>query len=242
MDGFKDFTLDPVRFPEDKVKAFVDKLHADKQRLIVIVDAGKAYQSTYPAYQRGHELDVFLKNPDGSECVGQVWPGYTVFPDWWHPNAQKYWDHEIGDWMTRLHLDGLWIDMDEPACFGLGSHGSGKIDVTLDCLEPWTLPETVQDKMHAEQKAALDALAEEAKTLLPHEKRNLLYPPYAINNGHGDLSEKTMPMTAQHYGGIAHYDLHSLYGHAECYTTRQSLLKHKPNERPFILSRSTFAG
>lgn len=34
----------------------------------------------YDPYTKGTELNVFITNPDGSEYVGQVWPGYTVRP------------------------------------------------------------------------------------------------------------------------------------------------------------------
>lgn len=34
----------------------------------------------YDPYTKGTELNVFITNPDGSEYVGQVWPGYTVSP------------------------------------------------------------------------------------------------------------------------------------------------------------------
>ncbi|KAI8146374.1 alpha glucosidase [Fennellomyces sp. T-0311] len=239
MDTFRDFTLDPIHFPEDRMKAMSDELHANKQRLVLMVDAGKVYRSDYAPYIRGQELDVFMKNPDGSYFVGEVWPGYTVFPDWFHPNASKYWEYEIGSWMERLQLDGVWIDMDEPASFCLGSCGSGKMDILPPSYEPWTLPQVQQDMMHVQQEQALQELA---KSVDPKETRNLLYPKYAINNGFGNLSEKTAPMIAYHYGDIPHYDLHNLYGHAECSTTRNALLKYKSNERPFIISRSTFSG
>ena len=140
-----------------------------------------------------------------------------VFPDWFHPNAAKYWDYEIASWMERLNLDGLWIDMDEPASFCLGSCGSGKMDVLPPSYEPWTLPEVEQNLMHIQEEKALQELA---KSVDPKETRNLLYPKYAINNGFGNLSEKTAAMIAYHHGDIPHYDLHNLYGHAECSTTR----------------------
>ncbi|KAI7855515.1 alpha glucosidase [Circinella umbellata] len=239
MDKFKDFTFDPIHFPEYRMKELSDHLHANKQRMVLMVDAGKAYMSKYEPYIRGAELDVFMKNPDGSNYVGEVWPGYTVFPDWFHPNASKYWDYEIGSFMGRMGLDGLWIDMDEPSSFCLGSCGSGKMDQLPPSFEPWTLPEEQQYTMHMYEEQALKELA---KTVSPEESRNLLYPKYTIRSMGGNLSEKTAAMIAYHYNDIPHYDLHNLYGHAECSITRNAMLKYKPNERPFIISRSTFSG
>ncbi|CAO3630085.1 unnamed protein product [Mucor hiemalis] len=124
MDSRKDFTFDPVNFPKEKMIAFSRTLHEQGQKFVVMVDPAIPVNSTYEPYLRGQELDVFIKNVDGSEYQGQVWPGYTVFPDWWHPNISLYWEKEIGDWMKSLELDGLWIDMNEPSSFCLGSCGS----------------------------------------------------------------------------------------------------------------------
>jgi alpha-glucosidase len=104
--------------------------------------------------------------------------------------------------------------MNEPASFCLGSCGSGKVDAGKQVYR-WDLPQDVQEKNHADQEAALIAMGNPAG-----ETRNLLYPKYAINNGAGNLSEVTVAMTAVHYGGIPHYDIHNLYGHAESYITR----------------------
>ncbi|KAI8142898.1 alpha glucosidase [Fennellomyces sp. T-0311] len=238
MDTFQDFTFDPVNFPEERMIQLGKDLHANGQRFVVMVNAGKHYKSGYPAYEDGHELDIFMKNPDGEEYVGQVWPGYTVYPDWFHPDISKYWNKHVGAWMERVGLDGVWIDMDEPAAFCLGSCGTGLKDTAPPSLEPWTLPENVQTEMHADQEAALQKLEKEHVT----DSRHLLYPNYAINNGHGNLSEKTGMTIAYHHGGIAHYDYHSLYGHSECYHTRNALIEHNKTERPFILTRSSFVG
>lgn len=60
--------------------------------------------------------DVFIKNPDGTEYIGQVWPGYTVcsvfflafltpnvhalqvFPDWFAPNTLGWWTESLKNW------------------------------------------------------------------------------------------------------------------------------------------------
>jgi alpha-glucosidase len=96
--------------------------------------------------------------------------------------------------------------MNEPSSFCLGSCGSGKRN---------QIPPASSDTEHAKEQAALNALG----TGVPGDSRNLLYPPYIINNGAGNLSEKTAPTIATHYGKIPHYDVHNLYGHGEAYTT-----------------------
>jgi hypothetical protein len=103
--------------------------------------------------------------------------------------------------------------MNEPSSFCLGSCGTGKRNESPQFW--WNLPADEYVTLHAEWEANLNALG----TGVPGDSRNLLYPPYMINNGAGNLSEKTAPTTALHYGKIPHYDLHNLYGHAESHVT-----------------------
>ncbi|KAK9871595.1 hypothetical protein WA026_012975 [Henosepilachna vigintioctopunctata] len=54
--------------------------------------------------------------------------------------------------------------------------------------------------------------------------------------------EITMPKDCLHYGGWEHRHLHNLYGFVYTAITYEGLLMRNPNKRPFILSRSHFAG
>ncbi|KOS19918.1 putative alpha/beta-glucosidase [Escovopsis weberi] len=119
MDRRRVFSLDPERFPLEKMQGLVSHLHAHDQHYVVMVDPAVAWQDYAPA-KRGVEDNVFLRRANGSEWVGVVWPGVAVFPDWFHPNATSYWNNQFKtffDPKTGVDIDALWIDMNEPSNF-----------------------------------------------------------------------------------------------------------------------------
>ncbi|KAG8913947.1 hypothetical protein FRC02_005229, partial [Tulasnella sp. 418] len=114
------FTTDPDYFPLDRMQQITKYLHDHNQQYILMMDPAVAYQpnKNYGAYDHGAEADVFLKNADGSPYLGVVWPGLTVFPDWFHPKASDYWTTEIKSFFDEkngINVDGIWIDMNEAA-------------------------------------------------------------------------------------------------------------------------------
>ncbi|KAL2922090.1 Alpha-glucosidase [Bienertia sinuspersici] len=197
MDAFKDFTLDPVHFPLDKMQQFLNKLHKNGQRYVPILDPGINTNKSYETFIRGMQSDVYIKR-DGKPYLGSVWPGPVYYPDFLDPSAQNFWIDEIKRFRDILSFDGIWIDMNEASNF---------------------------------------------ITSAPAPGSSLDNPPYKINNSGGrvPISSKTIPASAMHHGNITEYNAHNLYGFLESQATREALIRTR-TERPFLLSRSTFAG
>jgi alpha-glucosidase len=178
------------------------------------------------------EADVFLKKANGSLFKGKVWPGVTVFPDWFHPNTQQYWNDEFASFFnaeTGVDIDALWIDMNEPANFcdypcddpesqteqngtslqaieygPKGSNGTAKrhngAGATLSPRHD--TPKPIDGRVQLEGREVGD------KKGLPG--RDLINPPYKIQNELGSLSNRTANTDLIHQGGWAEYDTHNL--------------------------------
>lgn len=142
------------RFPVKEMKEFISELHTNHQYYIPIIDAGihkvdpKNQTDIYDVYSRGAALNTFLHNPDGSEYIGKVWPGYTVFPDWFANNTQKWWTQAFRNFSeTQVDFDGIWLDMNEPSSFCEGSCGSHAFlsDVNPGSVLPGQIGNSVED-------------------------------------------------------------------------------------------------
>ncbi|KIP03540.1 glycoside hydrolase family 31 protein [Phlebiopsis gigantea 11061_1 CR5-6] len=265
----RDFTSDPVSFPGEDMRAFIQELRANNQHYVPIVDAAVAKQvndtDIYDPYTRGVELDTFIKNPDGTEYVGQVWPGYTVFPDWFAPNAQQYWTEALTNWSKAgVEFSGIWLDMNEASSFCDGSCGTG-VDISNTSV-PFLLPgvpgNLVSDYPEGYNATisgpsgnitvngtltygvgvdSTSALSKRGIGAGNQTGVDLNTPPYAIHNGNGRLSLHALATNATHAGGYAELDVHNLWGLMEEIATHRALQKILPGKRPFMISRSTFA-
>ncbi|KYQ89141.1 alpha-glucosidase [Tieghemostelium lacteum] len=126
MDKYKDFTLDPDNFPQPLMAELISLLHGNNQHYIMIVDPGIYNQDDqYQTYQDLMASGAYIRQSDGqTPLVGKVWPGYTLFPDFLHPNAQSFWTQQFRGWYKQVEFDGVWIDMNEPSNFCDGDCGS----------------------------------------------------------------------------------------------------------------------
>ncbi|KAJ8251633.1 hypothetical protein GJAV_G00223460 [Gymnothorax javanicus] len=116
------FTFDPLRFGD--LPEMVKELHQAGMKYVLILDPGISSSSppgSYKPFDDGLRRSVFIKNATGQPLIGKVWPGPTVFPDFTNPETQSWWLENIRDFHSKVPLDGLWIDMNEPASFVQGS-------------------------------------------------------------------------------------------------------------------------
>ncbi|CAG8526740.1 12337_t:CDS:10, partial [Dentiscutata heterogama] len=237
MEGFKDFTWNSINYPREEIAKFVNILHENDQHYVVIVDPGIKIEHGYWAYDEGVKRDIFIKNARGENIVGQVWPGLTNFPDWFNKDTEKYWGDAIEKWLYNVDVDGLWIDMNEPASWCRGE--CTDVNIVEQILPYGQANDQEINNILNNGPGSITSPA----TIMYNS--NLNDPPYRIDNGGArlPLDSLTLSMDARHANGFLEYDVHNLYGHMEAMTTWKVWTKRfGKGKRPFIITRSTFAG
>jgi alpha-glucosidase len=163
--------------------------------------------------------------------LGAVWPGVTVYPDWFNPGTQEWWDGEFArffDPSTGVDIDGLWIDMNEAANFCPWPCKNPAAYAEENNLPPAApavressprpipgFPSDFQPKNPPAVRRSASSKTRRGKgTKAGLPDRNLISPPYQIANAAGSLSNKTIDTDLVHNGGdsFVEYDTHNLYG------------------------------
>lgn len=139
MDRRRTFSLDPDRFPTHRMLDLIKYLRNRQQHYIMMIDPAVA-DKNYSAFNRGVDMNVFVKKKQTSLFRGAVWPvtwaftpgdelwltnfqGVTVFPDWFHPNASAYWLERFEESFNPtdgVDIDGVWYVSAMPRIYYFG--------------------------------------------------------------------------------------------------------------------------
>lgn len=173
------FTVDAQKFPN--FPGMIHDFLSQGVRTVLITDLHIKQERGYAPYDSGEAGDFFVKNPDGSDYVGVVWPGKSVFPDFTRKAARDWWGSLYKQFVDD-GVAGFWNDMNEPAIFERADK---------------TMPLDVVDRIEEP----------------------------------GEPPRKTDQR-----------EIHNVFGMLNSEATHDGLLKLRPNLRPFVLTRATYAG
>lgn len=181
QDRNRPFTTNAATFPD--LAGLAAQLRAEDLHLVLITDLhiANAPAQGYGPYDSGIAGDHFVKQPDGTNFVGTVWPGATVFPDFTRAATRLWWGGLYRDFVAD-GVGGFWNDMNEPALFRTPSK---------------TMP---LDTLHRIEE-----------------------PGFATRIA-------------------THAEIHNIYGMENSRATYEGLLNLAPEERPFVMTRASFAG
>ena len=114
MDGYKNFTADPEKYGD--LAELSKELGDQGIRLVPIIDAGTKIEKGNVVYDEGVEKGYFVKDEEGNDFVGAVWPGRCHFPDFLRPEVRDWFGHHY-KYLTDMGIEGFWNDMNEPTLF-----------------------------------------------------------------------------------------------------------------------------
>lgn len=114
MNGYRIFTWDKRFFPHPS--QMLSDLKKKGFKVVTIIDPGVKTDSSYSVYTSGLKDNVYVKLPNGSNYLGDVWPGQVVFPDFSNPKTRVWWGEQFKG-LIDDGVSGIWLDMNEPSNF-----------------------------------------------------------------------------------------------------------------------------
>ena len=114
LDSYKILTIDKNRFPQ--MKNLADKLSSRGVELIAINDAAVKIEKGYPLYDELID-NKLVSTLDGQTYVNAVWPGDSVFPNYFDVKTQEVVYKYMAKFIEENGFSGIWNDMNEPASF-----------------------------------------------------------------------------------------------------------------------------
>ena len=214
MADFQIFSLNDDNF--SYLPNYVENtIHKDHGKFVPIIDIGISYnEENLNKYAIiGDKYNLFIKSGyTHKNLMAKVWPGLTVFPDFFNPQINKLWDVGLNDYYEIIKYDGIWLDMNEPSNLNIHGICPGEI-----------FEEEDEEKKYEEQI---------------NKNLEFSYLP-GYKNKINCLTTGTISMNALTYNNILYNNkpLISVYQARQTYNYLKNI-----NKRPFILTRANSFG
>ena len=116
MEGYQIFTL-KNEFSE--LPQYINNvIHKEHGYFVPIIDIGMPHNSNKnnKLINKGKKHQLFIKSGyTGDNLIAYVWPGKTIFPDFFNPEIGLIWDKGLDNYYNIIKYDGIWLDMNEIA-------------------------------------------------------------------------------------------------------------------------------
>ncbi len=96
-------------------KKMIDQIHRMNTKVVTIVDPAIIIDQKDKIFLSG--LGKYCETDKNEIYVGDMWAGKCVFPDFLNKETRKWWGSLIKNWTGKYDIDGIWLDMNEPAVF-----------------------------------------------------------------------------------------------------------------------------
>ena len=214
LQDYRIFTLNEKNFVD--LPNLISEMHQNNYKFVPIVDIGFPQNESDEFYNRGKEMNAFIKsNYTGEDLISYVWPGKAVFPDFFNVEAESLWSYAMEKYYQSVKYDGIWLDMNEPAMIYVDNIERGEL-----------LPEGVifdPEKNYYEDIPYIPGNREDHPTIRGRT-----------------LSENCYSKLLPENKFLVGYNFKPLISFLETKITNEQLKIQ--NKRPFILSRSTSLG
>lgn len=210
MHSFRNFTIDTDAYPY--FSDFVVEMKTMNIHLIPIIDAGVKAEPGYSVDDEGVVNGYFVRNADGTDFVGTVWPGEVHFPDFLQPQARK-WFGDHYQFLLDQGIDGFWNDMNEPAIF-YSKTGIAKL---RNLLKTQLADDTLTDWQLNALGGVIGGLSncrDDYRSMFHHVDGRV----------------------------VCHDDVHNLYGYNMTRAAGEAFERLCPDQRILMFSRSSYTG
>lgn len=225
MQDYKDFTINPQRFPD--FDNFVKKMKTDNIHLIPIIDAGVKIEEGYEVYEEGVNKGYFCKKEDGTDFVAAVWPGWTHFPDFLNKEAREWFGNKY-EFLINKGIDGFWNDMNEPAIF----YTKEGVEELNNAIKEYA--KVLSDEIKEVSGEDEDIL--NTANALPSKIRDRMN---NLQNNKKDYQRFYHNVDGKK---VRHDKVHNLYGYNMTRAAGEAFEKIAPDKRILMFSRSSYIG